>query len=230
VLRLLVLALLLANAGYFAWAQGLLAGYGFAPLTQAEPQRLTQQIRPEAMQLLNTAEPPRPEFRPVAYNPALNPAFNPAAAAIQCVQAGLFSDEQASALRPRLQASLPAGSWSLENSVEPSRWIIYMGKYAGDEALAKKRNELRLRGISFEPLLNPALGPGLSLGHFNSQADASDGLSKISQRGVRTARVVQERPEARGQLLRLASADAPLLAQLDTLKAQLAGKALQACR
>ena len=229
-----MLALLLANAGYFAWAQGLLAGYGFAPLTQGEPQRLTQQIRPEAMQLLNTVEPPRAEFQPVAYNPALNPAFNPAfnpaAAAIQCVQAGLFSDEQASALRPRLQASLPAGSWSLESSVEPGRWIIYMGKYAGDEALAKKRNELRLRGISFEPLLNPALGPGLSLGHFNSQADASDGLSKISQRGVRTARVMQERPEARGQLLRLASADAPLLAQLDTLKAQLAGKALQACR
>ena len=229
-----MLALLLANAGYFAWAQGLLAGYGFAPLTQAEPQRLAQQIRPEAMQLLNTAEPPRAEFQPVTYNPALNPAlnpaFNPAAAAIQCVQAGLFSDEQASALRPRLQASLPAGSWSLESSVEPGRWIIYMGKYASDEALAKKRNELRLRGIASEPLLNPALNPGLSLGHFNSQADASDWLGKISQRGVRTARVMQERPEARGQLLRLASADAPLLAQLDTLKAQLAGKALQACR
>ena len=146
------------------------------------------------------------------------------------MQAGLFSDEQASALRPRLQASLPAGSWSLESSVEPGRWIIYMGKYASDEVLAKKRSQLRLRGIASEPLLNPALGPGLSLGHFNSQADASDWLGKISQRGVRTARVVQERPEARGQLLRLASADAPLLTQLDTLKAQLAGKALQACR
>ena len=70
-----MLALLLANAGYFAWAQGLLADYGFAPLTQAEPQRLTQQIRPEAMQLLNTAEPPRPEFQPVALNPALNRAL-----------------------------------------------------------------------------------------------------------------------------------------------------------
>ena len=51
-LRALVLALLLANAGYLAWTRGLLAGYGFAPAAQSEPQRLTQQIRPEAMQLL----------------------------------------------------------------------------------------------------------------------------------------------------------------------------------
>ncbi len=220
-LRLLVLALLLANAGYFAWAQGLLAGYGFALPVQAEPQRLDQQIRPEAMQLLTSGEPAALEMQPAGYAPA--------SATGQCRQAGLFSDEQASALRTRLQASLPAGSWTLEASVEPGRWIIYMGRYASDEALAKKRNELRLRGVSFEPLLNPALNPGLSLGLFGSQADAEAGLSQIVQRGVRTARVLQERPEAHGQLLRLASADAPLLAQLDTLKPQLAGKALLAC-
>ena len=217
-----MLALLLANAGYFAWAQGLLAGYGFAPPVQAEPQRLKQQIRPEAMHLLNSGEPAVIGMQAVAYHPG--------SATAQCLQAGLFSDAQAGALRPRLQASLPAGSWALEGSVEPGRWIIYMGRYASDEALAKKRNELRLRGISFEPLLNPALNPGLSLGHFGSQADADAGLGRITQRGVRTARVMQERPEARGQLLRLASADAPLLAQLDALKPQLAGKAWQACR
>ena len=51
-LRLLVLALLLANIGYFVWSQGLLAAYGLAPARQAEPERLAQQIRPEAMQLL----------------------------------------------------------------------------------------------------------------------------------------------------------------------------------
>lgn len=55
-LRALLLALLLANAGYFAWTQGLLAGYGWAPAVQSEPQRLTRQIRPEAMQLLTPGE------------------------------------------------------------------------------------------------------------------------------------------------------------------------------
>lgn len=55
-LRALALALLLANAGYFAWTRGLLADYGLAPAAQSEPQRLTQQIRPEAMRLLTPEE------------------------------------------------------------------------------------------------------------------------------------------------------------------------------
>lgn len=217
-----MLALLLANAGYFAWAHGLLADYGFAPPVQAEPQRLNQQIRPEAMQLLTSGGQAPVDVLPVA--------FNPAHASGECLQAGLFSDEQASVLRTHLQASLPPGSWALEGSVEPGRWIIYMGRYASDEALAKKRNELRLRGVSFEPLLNPAFNPGLSLGHFASQAEASAELNRVTQRGVRTARVMQERPEARGQRLRLALADAPLLAKLETLRPQFVGKTLQACR
>ncbi|WP_296916957.1 hypothetical protein [Polaromonas sp.] len=63
-LRALVLALVLANAGYFAWTRGLLADYGFAPIAQSEPQRLTQQIRPEAMRLLTPDEARQLESNP----------------------------------------------------------------------------------------------------------------------------------------------------------------------
>ena len=224
-LRLLVLVLLLANAGYFAWSQNLLADYGFAPQAQAEPQRLKQQIRPEALQLLAL-----PRDEPAQAQPAVVASSGVPSDAAQCLQAGFFTDEQANALRPGLQASLPEGSWSLEGSVEPGRWIIYMGRYANEEALVKKRNELRRRNVSFEPLLNPALNPGLSLGHFNSQAEANSELDNITQQGVRTARVLQERPEVRGHTLKLAAADAALVTKVNTLKALLAGKALQACR
>ena len=51
-LRLAVIVLLLANAGYYAWSQGLLKDWGFAPEEQAEPQRMNQQIRPETLQIL----------------------------------------------------------------------------------------------------------------------------------------------------------------------------------
>jgi hypothetical protein len=44
-LRLLVLALLLANGVYFAWGNSLLLPYGFGPTQQGEPQRLSQQIQ-----------------------------------------------------------------------------------------------------------------------------------------------------------------------------------------
>lgn len=221
-LRLLVLALLLANAGYFAWTQGLLADYGFAPAAQAEPQRLAQQIKPEAMRLLTVAEARQLES-------AASPAV-PAQAAAECLQAGLFSPEQSTALRTGLESSLPIGSWTLESSVEPGRWIVYMGKYNSEDALVKKRAELRGLGVSFEALVNPALAPGLSLGHYTSQAEAERELAKAATRGVRTAKVVQERPEARGQLLKLPAADAAIKAKLEALKPQLAGNPLQACQ
>ena len=48
-LRLFVLLLVLANGLYFCLSQGLLRAYGFAPVVQAEPQRLAQQIRPETL-------------------------------------------------------------------------------------------------------------------------------------------------------------------------------------
>ena len=96
-LRLLVLLLTLANAGYFIWAHGLLADYGFAPPVQTEPQRLKQQIRPEAMQLLPSGGPAPVDLLPVS--------LNRARASGRRLQAGLFSDEQAGAPRTRLQAS-----------------------------------------------------------------------------------------------------------------------------
>jgi hypothetical protein len=89
----------------------------------------------EARQLDSTATAAAPRPQPVA----------------ECLQAGLFTPEQTTALRAGLESSLPIGSWSLESSTEPGRWIVYMGKYTSDDALAKKRSELRGLGVSFEP-------------------------------------------------------------------------------
>lgn len=223
-LRLLALVLVLANAAYLAWSQGWLADYGVAPAVQAEPHRMAQQLRPEAMRLLTTAEARQLESGPVAATSAI------AQAPSECLQAGLFTDEQAGPLRTRLQASLPTGSWSLEPATEGGRWMVYMGKYNNSDTLAVKRSELRRIGVPFEQLSNAAFGPGLSLGRFESQANADTELNNLAQRGVRSARVVQERPETRGLQLTVPAADASLRLLLDGLKPQLAGKALLACK
>ena len=141
----------------------------------------------------------------------------------------MFNKLQVNALRPRLQSTLPDGSWAFSPVVEPGRWIIYMGRYANEEMVAKKRSELRARGVKFEPVQNPDLNPGLSLGNFDSKAGADRELARDAERGVRTARVILERPEVRGQRLTLPAADAALKAQLETLKPRLAGKVLVAC-
>ena len=218
-LRLVVLVLVLVNGLYFAWSQGLLQSWGAAPAQQSEPQRLGQQIRPEALRLLNTDEARRIES-----------AATPAARGPECLQAGLFDERQATAVRQTLEPLLPPGSWTLEAAAEPARWIIYMGKYLTPDAVTKKKAELRQLGVSFEGLSNPALEPGLSLGGFTSQAAAQQQLDRLAQRGVRTARVTQEREEARGQMLRLPQVDDALRVRLDEIRTVLNGKPLRTCR
>ena len=217
-LRFFVLVLVLLNAVYWVWSQGLLQAFDWAPVQQTEPQRLGQQIKPEALRLLTAQEQSLFEAAPRLVTRSS-----------ECLQAGLFDEAQIALLRRTLEQALPAGSWVLEAGVEPARWIVYMGKYVNAEALVKKRSELATLNLRFEPLINPALELGLSLGGYETQTAANVALEALSQRGVRTARVVQERPEVRGMMLRVPAVDDTVRARLDQLKPALADKTLGAC-
>lgn len=217
-LRLLVLILLLANAAFFAWSHGLLLAWGFGPTQQSEPQRLQQQVRADAVRLL-----PPDELRQVETLAAQAPRPP------ECLQSPALDDAQVASVRAILD-SFPAGTWSLDPVTEPARWIIYMGKYPGVEQVARKRAELRQIGVTFESPGNPELEPGLSLGSFPTEAAANTQLAALAERGVRTARVLQERPELRGQRLQLASVDDALRPRVEELKPVLAGKPLRTCR
>ena len=224
-LRFFVLTLLLLNGLYFAWSHGLLQAYGFAPDQQAEPQRLAQQIKPEALQLLSA-----PEQQQVAAPAPVTPVAPVAPVARACWQAGVFDEAQATRLREALvAAALPADAWSLEPVVQPGRWIVYMGKFANAQAQAKKSSELALLKLKFEALDDPALRPGLSLGAYATAAAADAALAVLIERGVRTARVLPERAEVRGLLLRLPAADEALRAKVEALQPLLADKALSPC-
>ena len=226
-LRIIVMLLVLANALYFTWSRGYLAAYGFAPVAQGEPQRLAQQIRPEALRVTSLNEAREPS---AASAPAVVAQSEPAG---ECLQAGVYSAEQSAVLTAALSGALPAGSWALESAIEPARWIVYMGRYADVDAAIKKRGELRGLGVASElvkgaPFSN-SLSPGLSLGAYPTEQEANAELTLVSRRGVKTARVRQERAELRGQRLKLPVVSAALRSQLDGLKPQLAGKPLEAC-
>ena len=238
-LRFLVLVLLLANAGYYAWSQGFLQAWGLAPVQQAEPQRLQQQIQPEALRIVGAKAPVSVAAPASATEPVESPApaepgtvaSVPVAvvpAVTECLQAGVFDEEQAEALR-RAAAVLPQGSWSLQRTTIAGRWMVYMGRFADGDALTKKRAELREIGVPFDRPNNSSLEPGLSLGRFSTEEAAQRGLSNLAAKGVRTARVVQERADAPGFMLRLPSVDDALRVQLDALRPALAGKTLRPC-
>ncbi|MDP3701001.1 MAG: SPOR domain-containing protein [Hylemonella sp.] len=218
-LRLFVLLLVLLNAAYFSWSHGMLRAYGWAPADTSEPQRLQQQIRPEAIRILPTDEGRRAE------QVALTPPKPP-----ECLQAGLFDEAQTEVVRKALEASLPAGAWLLEPVVEPARWIVYMGKFPNVAALDKKRAELEKMKLKLQPLDNPELQLGLALGRFETQSQAQTELNALQRRGVRTARVVQERPEIRQSQLRIPVADEALRPKLEEIKSALGEKTLRSCR
>ena len=226
-LRLAVVLLLLANAGYYAWSQGLLRGWGLAPVDESEPQRMEQQIAPQNLRLLpqggkgasSSAAPTGPASSPAT---AAAPAEPPA-----CLQAGVFDARQADALR-RAAAVLPEGSWTLEPTPITGRWMVYMGRFPDEEAVAKKRAELRALKIPYDRP-GAALEPGLSLGRFSTEEAAQGGLGNLVAKGVRTAKVVQERPDTPGYQLRLPSVDDALRPQLDVLRPAMAGKTLKPC-
>lgn len=231
-LRLFVLLLALANAGYYAWAHGLLAAYGFAPVSQSEPQRIAQQIKPEALSILPAQDFARQAdagVMPAAQAASQAVSSLVASTAVECLQVGLFNEEQTVVLRDRLLLALPAGSWAFESVSEPARWLVYMGKYSSAQAVTKKKGELRGLGVSFEALTNAALEPGLSLGNFKTRAEADAEITRIAKKGVKTAKVIQEKAEQSGQKLKLPTVNAALRNQLDAIKPQLAGKPFQSC-
>jgi hypothetical protein len=217
-LRLIALLLVLLNGVFLMWSQGMwqpVAG----PQDPAEPQRLRQQIRPDTLKPLT--EQAQRDLEKTAESRTRQST---------CLVAGVFDERQVRVLEKQLTTNWPAGSWTLEPARSTARWIIYMGKLPNAEALERKSAELAHLKVSASPIQNPALQPGLLLGAFESQADAAQALQVLSQQGVRTARVIMERAERKGQVLRLPQVDAKQQALLPGLSALVENPEWRACQ
>ena len=219
-LRLLLLALLVVNLGFYSWTQGWLDGVvGARAIGDREPERLARQVRPESVVIL-------PPESAAASGAA-------AASALACLEAGPFSAVETLAASAALKQALPnveEGSWAEVKTETPGAWIVYMGKFPDAEGLTKKEQELKRLKLEFEVVRSPpALDRGLSLGKFDLRAAADKALDRFTQQGVRTARVVEIAAPSSVTMLRAALADAALAAQLVALKAGSLGKGFAAC-
>ncbi len=229
-LRLIVLALLLLNVGYFSWGQGWLRPYGWGPTDDREPQRFQQQIHPRSITLISDKEaaklltPAVPAVPAVSSVPAMPPVPNESV----CLQSGWMDAPRTAALRQTLERTLQEGDWTLAQDNLPERWMIYLGRYANAADVIKKRAQLTRLDIKFE-VLNNSLAPGLSLGAYPSQALANTALETFVQRGVRTARVVMERASVPGYRLRLTGDADAVQTRFNLIKATLPGKTLTPC-
>jgi hypothetical protein len=221
--------LLVLNLGYFAWGQGWLLAYGWGPAQQQEPQRLVQQIHPEALQVLGGKDAAPEPTPPAAAASATEAGMGEATSASACWQLNDLDPAQAEALRPVLSSRFAAGAWALDEVGLAPRWMVYMGKFPNALELAKKREQLISLKLKFSPVTGAAWSPGLSLGVFSSQEGANTALQELLQRGVRSAKVVQERPSSLSYHLRLPAVTPAEQPALDAVKQAVPGKPLESC-
>jgi hypothetical protein len=98
-----------------------------------------------------------------------------------------------------------------------------MGPYATAEAAARKQAELRGLGVKSELARSAAFQPGLSLGLSASESEGQAKLKALLPRGVRTARLVQERPESTVRNLKWPALDAAQRRRVEEALAALPG-------
>jgi len=224
-LRALALLLLLANLGFLAWTQGWLDGVVSARARgDREPERLAREFQPQRMRIVppSEAEAAMASTTPVP------------AGAVSCVEAGPYTTAEARAAEAMLAPALPAGSWARRSIEQAGSWIVYLGRFAAADAMQKKIEELRRLSAPFDEVQSPPeLAPGLSLGHFDTRAAAEKALEQLSQRGIRTARVVTLSEPATLTMLRVERADPALTLEIAAvageIKGQPLGKAFAPC-
>lgn len=147
-LRALLAALIVANLLFFAFSRGSLDGFlGLRALGDREPERLTNQVRPQTIRLLPTG----------------TAASAPADADAPCYETPTFTAAEAAAVEATLAGNLPIGAWSDnrgERSIGARTEVTHTYRIvATDAALAARLATLKLdaagRGFSFSPCARP---------------------------------------------------------------------------
>ena len=209
-LRALVLMFVLVNAALWFWLQS----DSLSLQSDREPQRLGHQVSPDSVQVLpdlpaaSGAKSAASAASPVslaASGPDLALSVDagaPASAAtlahktsetdVDCAETPGLDDAQFAALKTALaKGGLPAEAIGERRQSQGGAWIVYLGRYTDAQTWQQKADELKKLDVKFERVNAPTtLAPGLSLGQFTSQADATKKLDELTKHGVHAARVV----------------------------------------
>jgi len=206
-LRLVVIALLLANFLALAIWKGWLGGGA----SHGEPERLSNQLNSDKIRLVDATPAPRPApWVAEAPTPEIPPAPVEAAPPA-CVAFSGLSAEQSAELSARIARAGSGFRLAESRGGAPSSWWVHIPSQGTKESAERKAAELRRLGVMDLFIVQDA-GPSqyaISLGLFRNEAAAARQLGMLRDRGVRSAQVATRggalRIEVRGPSDRLAS-------------------------
>lgn len=230
-LKLVFFLLLLANGVLFAFHQGYLDA--LSP-TGHEPERVKNQLNADKIRLIAAppaalpAAPPADEAAQLAQNDA-NDEPAPKAA---CVEIGLFTAAEARRFEAQFAAVSLGGAPKRVEISEPSSHMVLIPPQNDRVGANNKVAELRALGVTDYFILqdppNPELRWAISLGVFKSEEAARAYIAQLSQRGVRSARMVEYKVPMKKFAFQMRT-DARTHPGIEKLKSSFPGQQLRDC-
>ncbi len=137
-----------------------------------------------------------------------------------CLKAGPFGSVEMGIVATSLKPVLADNAWRTEDVTLDGLWFVYMGPYPDRELFNRKQAELKaIGGISFREVRTPtSLANGFVLGRYEQAQSAHEALSKLKERGVRSARVVVVRPRMQAQNIIVPQATASVQTSLKGIR------------
>lgn len=206
-MRLIALVLILANLAFFAWWRYL------APEDEGtEPNRVAQQIAPDALRLAASA--------PQA-----------TAAQASCREWGGFAAPDLARAQQAIASLGLAAAPSVRDITETQSWWVYIPPGGGREAALKRAADLKALGIT-DFFVVQEEGPSrwaVSLGIFRSEELARARLEALRGKRVRTAELGTREAHFSRAWLQARGLTAPQIEGLSTLARQFEGSEVRPC-
>ena len=217
-MRLVFLALLLANAAFFAWSQ-----HSAPDKTAADANPLARQVEPEKLKIV-----PPGELRPPP------PAPKPAAAAaplVACLEWGSFTVSDYPRAEKALEPLALGGRLAQRRTEEVAGWWVHMPPQGSRQAALRKSGELKALGVQdyFIVAEDGEWRWALSLGVYRTEEAAQARLAALRAQGVRSAVVAPRETVVPKVWLQVKGVDAALEARLKDVARQVEGSELRAC-
>lgn len=204
-MRFVVAFLLVANLVFLGWTQGALDQVlGLRSTGDREPERMAREVRPEAV----TVMVPRVASGAVS------------AEETTCLESGPYSPAEVAQAEVGLSSALSPGLWANLRQDRPGQWVVYLGPFSDQEALARKEEEVKRTRVPYEAINERGeLDYGLSLGRFGHLSEANAALDLLSQQAaLRNARVVNLVQPTSAHVLRVDAASRAVAQRLQNLR------------
>lgn len=213
-MKALFLILLLANLGFYAYAEGY-----FSPAPDAADEAQRNPLNAERIRVLTAAQ--------VAALPKVKPPPKTAA----CMEWGNLATADANRAKQALQV-LALGERLSERSVdEAAVWWVFLPTQGSKAAGDKKLEELKRLGIDDYFMIQDEgkWRYAISLGVFSSQEGAKKHLEALRGKGVKTAQAAERQPASRKVVIQIRDGGEPAVARVNEIKPGFPGTEVKAC-